>query len=167
MFSDIIENSTLYLLEKNDGLVLKVARVVKKDEPKQRLDNFQYGMNAMDMTIDIVVDIAGEMTTLKKLPANQSIAVEKNVTVCEKKEDLNRIVDSAVTASKSYLDGIKTNQKIVSDGERILKELNPHLAKEKERDDKIADLNTRMKGIEDSIKEVLKAVSKERKNDKL
>lgn len=164
MFSNVIENSILYILEKNNGLSLKIGKVIKKKEPQSKINNIpQYGITPSDMYVDIIVDVSGDNVTLERLPMNQSIATNGNITIIESKEDLNRIVDSLVTASKNYIDGVSLNEKIIEDGENILKEINPHLAKEKERDDMIERLNSRMDGIESSINAVLHAINNNKK----
>ena len=74
---------------------------------------------------------------------------------------MNKEVESMLQSSQSILDRIDYHKKVVQNCNQILGVLNPRLAKEKERDDDINNLKTKIVGLEDKMDKILTILSKD------
>ena len=159
MFSGVRQNNSFYILEKQNGLNLKIGQVVSVSNP-QSVFGQPYGS---EQNVDIVVKIDDSTVEFKKLPASQSIADSGQVIVSDNKEVMNNEVESILQSSQSILDKMEYHRKTVDDCNSILKVLNPTLAKEQERDEDISNLKTKIGGLEDKMDKILTILSKDGK----
>lgn len=160
MFSGVRQNNSFYILEKENGLKLKIGQVVSVSNP-QPVFGQPYGS---EQFVDIVVKVDGETMEFKKLPASQSIADsgKGGVVVSDNKEVMNNEVESMLQSSQQILTKREYHEKVVSDCREILKVLNPTLAKEQERDEDINKLKSKIGGLEDKMDQILTILSKDR-----
>ena len=160
MFSGVRQNNSFYILEKENGLKLKIGQVVSVSNP-QPVFGTPYGA---EQFVDIVVKVDGQTMEFKKLPATQSIADsgKNGVVVSDSKEMMNSEVESMLQSSQSLLDKIDYHTQVVEDCNSILKVLNPTLAKEQERDEDINKLKSKIGGLEDKMDKILNILSQDR-----
>lgn len=154
MFSGVRQNNSFYILERKDEPKLKIGQIVSVSNP-----SFNYGL---DSTVDISVRVDEESMEFKKLPCSQSIATYGDVVVSDSKEVMSKEVESMLQASQNVLDKIEYHQKVVENCDSILRTLNPQLAKEKERDEDINNLKSKIDGLENKMDKVLTILSKEK-----
>ena len=161
MFSGVRQNNLFYILEKENEPKLKVGQVVSVSNPQPQFGQ-PYG-SPTESFIDITVKVDGEIMEFKKLPSSSSIADsgKGGVIVSDSKEVMNKEVESMLQSSQSILDRIDYHKKVVQNCNQILGVLNPRLAKEKERDDDINNLNTKIIGLEDKMDKILTILSKD------
>ena len=148
MFSALRQGSIVYILEKQDGLVLKNGRVVTYTSPQFTNNIYPNNSNVFGF-VNITVDVDGKSLEFNNLPANQNIAPYNGgmTVISESKEAIITEVENTINNSKSVIEGRSYHEKIIVDGENILKDLNPHFAKEKERDEEINKINSRIDDI--------------------
>ena len=155
MFSTLAKGNLFYILDKNKNLDLKIGKVV------DIINNGQL-YNFAPQELDIAVDVNGETYTFKKVPSNLSIASPSTgVVISDNREDMFNEVENSVKISHQIIDSIPYHKAIISSSDNILSKLNPKFAKEKEQEEKISSLETRMGGIEQgigNIKEMLNQV---------
>ena len=158
MFSGVRQNNSFYILEKENGLGLKIGQVVSVSNP-QPVFGQPYGS---EQYVDIVVKVDGQTMEFKKLPASQTIADsgKDGVVVSDNREVMNNEVESILQSSQQLLDKVDYHTKVVEDCKSILKVLNPTLAKEQERDEDISNLKTKIGGLEDKMDKILTILSK-------
>lgn len=161
MFSGVRQNNLFYILEKENEPKLKVGQVVSVSNPQPQFGQ-PYG-SPTESFIDITVKVDGEIMEFKKLPSSSSIADsgKGGVIVSDSKEVMNKEVESMLQSSQSILDRIDYHKKVVQNCNQILGVLNPRLAKEKERDDDINNLKTKIVGLEDKMDKILTILSKD------
>lgn len=161
MFSGVRQNNLFYILEKENEPKLKIGQVVSVSNP-QPVFTQQYGQ-PNDTFVDITVKVDNETMEFKKLPSSASIADsgKDGVIVSDSKEVMNNEVESMLQSSQSILDRIDYHKKVVENCNQILRVLNPRLAKEKERDDDINNLKSKIGGLEDKMDKILVILSKE------
>lgn len=161
MFSGVRQNNLFYILEKENEPKLKVGQVVSVSNPQPQFGQ-PYG-SPTESFIDITVKVDGEIMEFKKLPSSSSIADsgKGGVIVSDSKEVMNKEVESMLQSSQSILDRIDYHKKVVQNCNQILGVLNPRLAKEKERDDDINNLKTKIIGLEDKMDKILTILSKD------
>ena len=81
MFSNLVQNSVFYILDKNTKPTIKVGKVVKANTNPQ-----YYGLSNQE--IDIIVDVNGDTYEFKKIPANLSIvSPSQGIVISDNTED--------------------------------------------------------------------------------
>ena len=156
MFSALRQGSVVYILEKGENPVLKVGQVVSITQP-----NYSSNFLMNGATIDINVKVNNQNMDFKNVPASQSIVNYNNAVITETKELMSNEVDNMLQSSRSIVDSVAYHNNIITSCESILKELNPRLAKEKERDEDINNLKDKMGGIESKMDKILVLLQKD------
>ena len=164
MFQSLRQNTLFYILEKGDNLNLKIGQVVNVSNPQPKYNQFQTSMPynpQQEMVVDVKVKIGDETIDFKQLPANLSIANSDNnsVVVSESKEAMSAEVEAMLRASNNILESIPYHQKVITNCDVILRELNPQFAKEKEQEEKIGALENRMVDIDDKLNKMFDLLS--------
>lgn len=161
MFSGVRQNNLFYILEKEDGPKLKIGQVVSVSNP-QPVFGQTYGQPT-ETFVDVTVKVGTDTMEFKKLPASASIADsgKNGVIVSDNKEVMNNEVESMLQASQNILDRIDYHKKVVENCNQILRDLNPRLAKEKERDEDITNLKNKIGGLEDKMDKIINILSKD------
>ena len=158
MFSALRQGSVIYILEKGEKPSLKIGQVISITQPTY---NNNYLINGS--TIDINAKVDNETLEFKNVPASQSTTSYNNVIIAETKELMSNEVDNMLQTSKSIIDSVPYHKSVYSSCEEILKNLNPRFAKEKERDEDISNLKTKIGGIESKMDKILDLLSENKK----
>lgn len=164
MFSALRQGSLVYILEKENGLVLKNGRVATYTSPQ--FTNNIYPNNQQPFGfVNITVDVDGKSVEFNNLPASQNVAPYNGgmTIVSESKDAIITEVENSISNSKTILNSREYHEKLINDGENILKELNPHFAKEKERDEEINSINARINGVDEKLNKLLSLLSNDAK----
>lgn len=156
MFSALNQNSHIYILDKTDGVKFKIGEIVGTSIPIYATD----GSNQMIMNIKVRVD--GNVIDYNNVPSNNSIVTYNNgkIIICETKQGLQSEVESTLQHANYIIEHVEDYKTQVTDCETVLKELNPQYAKDKARDEEIADIKSEVAGIKDDISKILAAVTK-------
>ena len=126
----------------------------------------------LETVVDITAKIEGKKQEFKNLPSNASIAnfEVNNFIVADSREAMIAQVDSMLQNSKQIIDSVEKHKTIISDCDKILKQLNPNFAKELDRDNAIASLAERVNvmqtefgDIKGNVKEILNILNKTEK----
>lgn len=156
MFSTLKQGSIVYILEKGEKLNLKIGQVANP------IQNSQYSFGQPMGLINITVNANGEKLDFSNLPPNQSSTNYNNGTtlVSDNKEAIVVEVENLIQNSQGVINSIDYHQSVVTNGEEILKTLNPRFAKDKERDEEINRINGRINDMDSKLDKVLAALSK-------
>lgn len=168
MFSALRQGSLFYVLEKGDSPKLKVGYVVSVSTPQPKYSTNYTQPFSMESTVDITVKVGDENQEFKQVPGSLSIANFgiSNIVISESKDEMNKEVDAMLRSSKQIIDSIPYHESVVKSCEEILKELNPQFAKQKDQEDKINNLETKVGGMETTLDEIRQMLSKALKTDK-
>ena len=157
MFSALRQGSVIYILEKGETISYKVGQVVSVTQPI--FNNNFLGNNGS--TVDISVKVGNDIMDFKNVPSSQSTASYNNAFISETKELMSNEVDNLLQGSRSIIDSVPYHTNVITSCEEILKNLNPQFAKEKERDEDISNLKTKIGGIESKMDQILTLLSKD------
>ena len=160
MFSALRQGSSVYILEKQDKLVLKTGKVTSHTSPQFTNSAYANSQNILGF-VNITVDVEGKSIEFNNLPAGQNIVPYSGGTtvVSESKDAMITEVENTINNSRNIINSYEYHQKVISDGETILKELSPHFAKEKERDEEINNLNKRIDDIGGKMDKIFELLS--------
>lgn len=160
MFSALRQGNIVYLLDKSNGLTLKSGQVISNSGA-----NLMYAATPQTV-VNLTIDVAGENKEFNNIPAMQSSVNYNNgnLVLIDNKELAITEVENIVSSSKHILENTSYYEKMVTDGEEVLKILNPQFAKDKARDKEIADLKDKVGGMENKLDTIIGLLGKSENN---
>lgn len=158
MFSNLSQNSILYILDLNNNPKVLSGPVERVSIPRPKYNTFNPNM---EMIVDIVATINGERREFKGIP-NGSIANfgTDAFILAESKETLNSYINSMLQNSRSVLESVDKHKKLVMDYEESLQELNPSLKADKEKDKAIQTLQEQVASLQNGMQQLLAVLNK-------
>ena len=138
MFSNLSQNSILYVLDLNNKPKVLSGPIERISIPRPKYNTFNPNM---EMVVDIVANINGERREFKGVP-NNTIADfgDDAFVLAENKDVLNSYVNSMLQNSRSIVDSIQKHQSLIIKYEEAIQELNPNIRATIENDKAIKDL---------------------------
>lgn len=153
MFSALSQGSNVYLLDKTSSPKFMIGEIVGVTQPK-----FNYNQ----ATVDLKVKIEDSIQEFNNLPSINSVVTYNNgkLIISETKQGIQNEVENILSNSKNILSNIDVYKQNVDDCENILKQLNPQFAKDKERDDRLQNLENRFDGVESKLDKIFELIKK-------
>ena len=157
MFSALSQGSPIYILDKTSSPKYNIGEIVGVSYPKTS----PYNLGPQN-TVDIKVKIEGDVQEFNSIPSINSIVSYNNgkIVISETKQGIQNEVESILSNSKQILNNIDNYKKNVEDCEEILKQLNPQFAIDKERDERLSNLENRFDGFESKLDKIFNLVQK-------
>lgn len=154
MFSNLSQNSILYVLDLNSTPKVLSGPIERVTVPRPKYNTFNPNM---EMVVDIFATINGERREFKGVP-NGSIANfgDTAFILAENKDALNSYVNAMLQNSKSIIDSVEKHKTLVTSYEEALAELNPALKADKEKDKAIQSLQNQMAELKDMLLSITK-----------
>ena len=165
MFSGLRQNSIIYVLEKKQGdgerLSLRIGQVlsVSNTQPKYQ-QNYQFGAQGMETTVDITVKFQDEQMEFKQLPSTAQIANCGDLVVSESHDAIDAEVQAMYRTSKEIVESEAYHRQMMEDCIKIRSILKPQIAKEREQAEKITKLESKVSGMEDTLSDIKGMLSK-------
>lgn len=153
MFSALSQGSSIYLLDKTSSPKFVVGEIVGVTQPK-------YNFN--QATVDLKVKVDDTIQEFNNLPSINSTVTYNNgkVLISETKQGIQSEVETILVNSKNILNNIDQYKQNVEDCENILRQINPQFAKDKERDDRLQNLENRFDGVESKLDKIFDLIKK-------
>lgn len=157
MFSALSQGSPIYILDKTSSPEYKVGEVIGVSYPKVN----PYNIGPQN-TVDLKVKIEGETQEFNSIPSINSVISYNSgkIIISETKQGIQNEVENILQNSRQILNSIDTYKRNVEDCENILKQLNPQFAIDKERDERLSNLETRFDGFESKLDRIFNLVQK-------
>lgn len=153
MFSALSQGSSIYLLDKTSSPKLLVGEIVGVTQPK-----FVYNQ----ATVDLKVRVEDTIQEFNNLPSVSNTVTYNGgkLLISETKQGIQAEVEGILANSQNVLNNVDTYKQNVIDCENILKQLNPQFARDKERDDRLQNLETRFDGVETKLDKIFELIKK-------
>lgn len=153
MFSALSQGSPIYLLDKTSTLEYKVGEVVGVSTPR---------FNSFGNTVDLKIKVDDSIQEFNGIPSINSFVSYNNgkVIISETKQSIQNEVEGILQNRKHILENIDLYEQEISNCEDILKKLNPQFAKDKERDDRLSNLENKFDGIESKLDKIFNLIQK-------
>ena len=154
MFSALTQGSQVYLLDKtSNSPEFKVGEVVGVSYPKP------YNLG---QTVDLKIKVDGTIREFNSIPSINSLVSYNGgkVIISESKQGIQNEVENLLQNSRYILDNIDMYKNNIIDCENILKQLNPQFAIDKERDERLSNLETRFDGVESKLDKIFDLIKK-------
>lgn len=161
MFSTLSQGSPIYIIDKTDGLKYKTGEVTGVIQNNTFGGAFGTTAFAPNGTITLKVKVDNNIIDYPEIPRNNSVMSYNNgaTIVCETKQIAITELENVLRQTKQILADRPKHEQVVSDCEELLKELNPVFAKDKERDDRINTLDTKVTSMEGKLDKILNVLS--------
>lgn len=155
MFSALSQGSSIYLLDKTSTPKFDVGEVVGVSQPKMN-----YGQP--QTTVDLKVKVDDNIQEFNNLPSINSIVTYNGgkLIISETRQAIQNEVETILNKSRQILDNIDSYKENIAECESILKQLNPQFAKDKERDDRLLNLENRFDGVESKLDKIFDLIKK-------
>ena len=154
MFSALAQGSSVYILDKTSSPKYLIGEVVGVSQPKINFNG--------QSTVDLRVNVDNSVQEFSNLLSINSISTYNGgkVIISETKQGIQNEVESILDNSRKIIDNIDTYKQNITDCEEILKQLNPQFAKDKERDDRLFNLESRFDGVESKLDKIFNLIQK-------
>ncbi len=151
MFSALSQGSSIYLLDKTSTPTFRVGEVIGVSQPKI---NYNFGQS--QNTVDLRVKVDDSIQEFNNLPSINSYVTYNNgkLLISETKQGIQSEVETLLNNSKNILENIDVYKQNIVECENILKQLNPQFAKDKERDDRLQNLESRFDNVESKLDKI-------------
>ena len=162
MFSALSQGSLIHILEKTDGLKYKVGEVIGVTQPNQQNGLFSApSFNNPNSLITIKVKVDGGIKEYPEVIPVQTVMSYNNggLIISETVQGIQTEVENIHKRNKQILANKELYEKEIVDCENIMKELNPQFAKDKERDDRINGLDSKVTSMEGKLDKILNALT--------
>lgn len=149
MFSNLSQNSILYVLDINGTPKILSGPIERVTMPRPKYNSFNPNM---EMVVDIIATVNGEKREFKGVP-NSSVADFGNDSfiLAENKDVLNSYINAMLQNSRGILNSVEKHQKLIEDYEEALQELNPSLKADKEKDKAIQNLQDQVSELKQML----------------
>ena len=157
MFSALSQGSPIYILDKTSSPKFEVGEIIGISYPKMN----PYNMNPQT-TVDLKIKIDDNIQEFNSIPSINSVVSYNNgkIIISESKQGIQNEVESILQNSKQIVNNIENYQKNITECEDILKQLNPQFAIDKERDERLSNLENRFDGFESKLDKIFNLVQK-------
>ena len=154
MFSALAQGSSVYILDKTSSPKYLIGEVVGVSQPKINFNG--------QSTVDLRVNVDNSIQEFSNLLSINSISTYNGgkVIISETKQGIQNEVESILDHSRKIINNIDTYKQNITDCEEILKQLNPQFAKDKERDDRLFNLESRFDGVESKLDKIFDLIKK-------
>lgn len=161
MFSALNQGSLVYILDKTDKPKFKIGQVSNVVKQENQYQSY-LGAAFQNVPLDIDITIDGSTQKYSSIPGNLSLVTYNNgkITISETKQGLQQEVETILQNSRQIVDNIDNYKQNIIECESILKELNPQFAKDKERDEKLVNLEERFNGVESKLDKLITLMDK-------
>jgi predicted DNA-binding protein YlxM (UPF0122 family) len=162
MFSNLTQNSILYILDLNGENKIITGPIERVSLPRPKYNTFSPNM---EMIVDITAMINGERREFKNVP-NTSLAnfESDSFVLAENRDVLNSYISSMLQNSRNIVDNIDKHKKLIDQYEEALSELNPSSRADKEKDKLIQSLQDQVNSLQEGMNKILAAVSRNGNN---
>ena len=154
MFQNLRENSQLFILHKDGNPYLEYGTVASVTAPKPKYPVSPAPMGTfpqMEMVVDIMVNIGGQVIPLKDLKANADIDDNGTVVVSCSKDAINSEVSMMRQKSMDILSSTDYHKNVMACCDKMLNDLNPEIAAKRKQDEEIRSMKEQMNTIVKSM----------------
>ena len=154
MFSALNQGSLVYILDKTDGVKFKIGEIVGTTVP-------QFAVDGSGMVMKLSIKINGNVAEYNNVPSAATIVSYNNgkFIIAETKQSIQSEVESTLHNANYIVEHIEDYKSQITQCEDVLKELNPQYAKDKARDEEIANIKSEVAGMKTNIDKILAAVT--------
>ena len=148
MFGALTNGSQVYILDKREVPTLSIGTISSKTDSPQMLGGGYFGKR----NIDLMVKVNNEDVKFENLDATYSISDNlKGIVISDSKDMMLQQIESMQSQSRNIIGSVDYHKKVLESCENMMMQLNPTIAREKEQEKKISELESRLGGMEGTL----------------
>lgn len=153
MFSALSQGSPIFLLDKTSTLDYKVGEVVGVSAPK---------FNSFGNTVDLKIKVDDSIQEFNNISSVSNYTSYNNgkIIISESKQSIQNEIEGILQNRKQILNNIDVYKEEIIQCENILKQLSPQFAIDRERDERLSNLETRFDGVESKLDKIFDLIKK-------
>ena len=161
MFSALSQGSLIHILDKTNGLKYKTGEVIGVTQPNGIGSIFPSSYANPNSLITIKAKVDDEVKDFPEVqPALNTMSYNNgSLIISETVQGIQIELENIVKRDKQILSNVDLYEKEIEDCEKIMKDINPQFAKDKERDDRINGLDTKVTSMESKLDRILNAIA--------
>lgn len=154
-FKDLQKSYQVYLLYKGEKIKHKMGTVVSIANPRfQPLQPGQLSyQQPQDKIVDLEVSVDGVNQTFV-VRENMTSEVRSDLTISCDREPLINELNAIMRNSNEVLNSVDRHKALLEDCEGIMKDLNPALVLDKDREERISKLEKTVSNMDDKIEDI-------------
>ena len=154
MFSALSQGSSVYILDKTSSPKYSIGEVVGVSQPKINYNG--------QSTVDLRVNVDNSVQEFSNLLSINSISTYNGgkVIISETKQGIQNEVEGILQNRQHILENVETYKQEIIQCESILKKISPQFAIDKERDERLSNLESRFDGFESKLDKIFNLVQK-------
>lgn len=153
MFSALSQGSPIFLLDKTSTLDYKVGEVVGVSSPK---------FNSFGNTVDLKIKVDDSIQEFNNISSVSNYTSYNNgkIIISESKQSIQNEIEGILQNRRQILNNIDVYKEEILQCENILKQLSPQFAIDRERDERLSNLETRFDGVESKLDKIFDLIKK-------
>lgn len=153
MFSALSQGSSVYILDKTSSPKYFIGEVVGVSQPR-----ISYGSTTVDLKLKIE-DSIKEFNNISSI-SNLVTYEGGKIILSETKQGIQNEVEQVLQNRRFAVENVENYKQDIIDYEGILKRLNPQFAVDKERDERLSNLENKFDGIESKLDKIFNLIQK-------
>lgn len=153
MFSALSQGSSVYILDKTSSPKYFIGEVVGVSQPR-----ISYGSTTVDLKLKIE-DSIKEFNNISSI-SNLVTYEGGKIILSETKQGIQNEVEQVLQNRRYAVENVEKYKQDIVDYESILKKLNPQFAVDKERDERLSNLESKFDGIESKLDKIFNLIQK-------
>lgn len=158
MFSNLRQNSFVYILHRNIPLKVEKGVVISVSAPVPK-----FGMSytpQSEMVVDLSVNVDGEVRNFAKLPAGEDLATfyTENLTICANRDAINSEIESMKRKSTDIINSVEYHNSVVASCDEVYSFVNPEIKERQEQENTIRTLSEQVAMLTAQIDKMSKLI---------
>ena len=151
MFSALSQGSSVYILDKTSSPKYFIGEVVGVSQPR-----ISYGSTTVDLKLKIEDKEFNNISSISNLVTYEG----GKIILSETKQGIQNEVEQVLQNRRFAVENVENYKQDIIDYEGILKRLNPQFAVDKERDERLSNLENKFDGIESKLDKIFNLIQK-------
>lgn len=154
-FQNLRNNNQLFILYKNEIPTLEIGKITNVSIPVPKYNS--QNIYNQEMTVDIIVDINGNVTNFQKIPALSEIAdFGNNIVISCNKNAMNSEINSMKQKSLDIINSIDIHNNIIKGCDKMLEKLNPEIIEKQKQEAESKALREEINSLKEMFREFMK-----------
>lgn len=153
MFSTLRQDSLLYVIDKNGEMRFSVVRNPKPSAPYPKFKT-AIPMPNTPMLVDVDAEDGTGSVKFTELPAAMTSHESNGIFVTESKEEAQAELEAMAAKSRAVIESVPWHEKVAAFCENTLPQVNPGIAQDRDRDNRLSSLEKKMDSIEALMSEM-------------
>lgn len=159
MFSNLSQNSVIYILDTKDKPKLFTGIVNAISSPRSQYTSFG---QPVETVVDITATVNGERREFRRVP-NNTIANfgPDSFILADSKDSMDAYINASIQNSRNIVDSYEKHKQLIVDLTEVYEELNPSIKSDKEKDKVIQALQEQVNVLSSGMEKILAFMAKD------